>query len=103
MGLFKRALDRLVSDKAMHRRRKRTIVFVAVITILSMVTSTVAWFSVNTFAGVDTLNVHISVSAQLKVSMENHGSDIELYTHVITNDMVNSYLAGYNTSLNEMR
>lgn len=59
------------------------IVFVAVITLLSMVISTVAWFSVNTFAGVDTLDVHISVAAQLKVSMEDHGADLSQYVKVI--------------------
>ena len=69
MGLFKKAIDRMVSEKVTHKGRKRMIIFVAIITLLSMVTSTVAWFSVNTFAGVDTLDVHISVAAQLKVSM----------------------------------
>lgn len=104
MGLFKRAVERMVSDKAMHRRRKRTIVFVAVITILSMVTSTVAWFSVNTFAGVDTLNVHISVSAQLKVSMENHGTDLKQYVKTITNEMIDGYLnSNYQTKLADIK
>ncbi len=51
MGLFSRAVDRMVSEKVPHKRRRRMIVFVAILTLLSMVTSTVAWFSVNTFAG----------------------------------------------------
>ena len=76
MGLFSRAVDRMVSEKVPHKRRRRMIVFVAILTLLSMVTSTVAWFSVNTFAGVDKIDVHISVAAQLRVSMEDHGSDI---------------------------
>lgn len=41
----------------------------------------------------------ISTADDLRVSMENHGSDIDQYTHVITNDMVNTYLGKYNTSL----
>ncbi len=42
-----------------------------------MTTATVAWFTVNTFAGVDKLDLNISLAAQLKVSMENHGKDLE--------------------------
>lgn len=104
MGLFSRAVDRMVSEKVPHKRRRRMIVFVAVITLLSMVTSTVAWFSVNTFAGVDTLDVHISVAAQLKVSMEDHGADLSQYVKVITNEMIDGYLGSkYNTKLADIR
>ncbi len=98
MGLFQKAVDRVTDTKMTQKRRKRMIVFVAVITLLSMVTSTVAWFSVNTFAGVDTLDVHISVAAQLRVSMEDHGSDINAYVKTITNEMIDGYLGPkYNT------
>ena len=100
MGLFSRAVDRMVS----HKRRRRMIVFVAILTLLSMVTSTVAWFSVNTFAGVDTLDVHISVAAQLKVSMEDHGADLSQYVKVITNEMIDGYLGSkYNTKLADIK
>ena len=57
-----------------------------------MTTATVAWFSVNTFAGVDKLDLNISLAAQLKVSMENHGKDLEKYGKVITNEMIDDYL-----------
>lgn len=100
MGLFKKIIDRMVSEKVAHKTRKRMIVFVAVITLLSMVTSTVAWFSVNTFAGVNTLDVHISVAAQLKVSMEDHGRDLDKYVKIITNEMIDGYLnSKYQTKL----
>ena len=102
MGLFSRAFDRMVSEKVPHKRRRRMIVFVAILTLLSMVTSTVAWFSVNTFAGVDKIDVHISVAAQLRVSMEDHGSDINAYVKTITNEMVDTYLARQNTRLSEI-
>ena len=102
MGLFSRAVDRMVSEKVPHKRRRRMIVFVAILTLLSMVTSTVAWFSVNTFAGVDKIDVHISVAAQLRVSMEDHGSDINAYVKTITNEMVDTYLARQNTRLSEI-
>lgn len=69
MGVFKKAAEKLTSEKMSSRSRRRLIVFIAIITLLSMTTSTVAWFTINTFAGVDTLDVHISVAAQLKVAI----------------------------------
>ena len=48
MGLFNRIIDKMVSDKVPFKKRKRLIVFVAIITLLSMTTATVAWFTVNT-------------------------------------------------------
>ena len=101
MGFFNRIVDSMVKEKVPHKRRKRLIVFVAIITLLSMTTSTVAWFTVNTFAGVDNLDLHISMSAQLKVAMEDYGTDLERYTKVITNEMVDSYLDDFNTSIEE--
>ena len=103
MGVFKKAIDKMVSDKTARKTRKRMIVFVAIITMLSMVTSTVAWFSVNTFAGVRSLDVHISVSAQLKVSMEDHGKNLDQYVKTITNDMIDGYLQQkYQTKLADL-
>lgn len=92
MGLFNRIIDKMVSDKVPFKKRKRLIVFVAIITLLSMTTATVAWFTVNTFAGVDRLDLNISLAAQLKVSMENHGKDLDKYGKVITNEMIDDYL-----------
>lgn len=66
-----------------------------------MVSTTVAWFTVNTFAGVDNLDLHISLSAQLKVSMEDHGTDLEQYTKVITNEMIDEYLGKFDTSIRD--
>ena len=83
MGLFSRAVDRMVSEKVPHKRRRRMM---------------------NTFAGVDTLDVHISVAAQLKVSMEDHGADLSQYVKVITNEMIDGYLGSkYNTKLADIK
>ena len=101
MGLFNRIIDKMVSDKVPFKKRKRLIVFVAIITLLSMTTATVAWFSVNTFAGVDKLDLNISLAAQLKVSMENHGRDLEKYGKVITNEMIDDYLKKHGSSLED--
>lgn len=102
MGFFNRVVDKMIDEKVPSKRRKRLIIYLAIITLLSMTTSTVAWFTVNTFAGVDSLDLHISVSAQLKVAMEDFGTDLEKYTKVITNEMVDSYLAKHNASLENM-
>ena len=69
MGVLKNAAEKMTSEKMSSKSRRRLIVFIAIITLLSMTTSTVAWFTINTFAGVDTLDVHISVAAQLKVAI----------------------------------
>ena len=102
MGFFSKTVDEMVNEKVPRRKRKALIVFVSIMTLLSMITSTYAWFKINTFAGVDSLDMHISVSAQLKVSMEDHGKDLSKYGKVITNEMVDEYLAKYNTNLEEI-
>ena len=99
MGVFKKAAEKLTSEKMSSRSRRRLIVFIAIITLLSMTTSTVAWFTINTFAGVDTLDVHISVAVQLKFAMHDYGTDLSKYGKVITNEMIDEFLAGDNTKL----
>lgn len=102
MGFFSKKVDEMVNENVPRRKRKALIAFVSILTLLSMVTSTYAWFKINTFAGVDSLDMHISVSAQLKVSMEDHGTDLEAYEKIITNEMIDSYLGQYNTRLEEI-
>lgn len=103
MSFFDRVIENMINEKVSRAKRLRVIVFVSLITLLSMISSTVAWFTVNTLAGVDSLDMHISVSAQLKVSMENHGTDLTQYEKVITNEMIDSYLrAKSNTTLADL-
>lgn len=103
MGVFKGIAKSFSGEKMAAKSRKRLIIFIAIITLLSMTTSTVAWFSINTFAGVDTLDVHISVAAQLKVAMHDYGTDLSRYGKVITNEMVDEFLAGDNTKLADIK
>lgn len=85
------------------RKRKRSIVALSVLAVLSLSTATFAWFTVNTFVGVQDFQLDISTGDDLRVSMDNHGSDITKYTHVITNEMLNSFLRkNYNTSLKDI-
>ncbi|MBQ9743316.1 MAG: hypothetical protein IJV88_06585 [Ruminococcus sp.] len=102
MSFFNKVVDDMVNEKVPRKKRKRLIILIALLTLLSMTTSTVAWFRINTFSGVDTLDLHISVSAQLKVSMEDFGTDLEKYGKVITNEMIDGYLTKYDTNLEEI-
>ncbi len=85
------------------RKRKSLIIFLCIIAILGLTTSSYAWFTVNTFAAVEDFELQISTADDLRVSMDNHGSDIEKYTHVITNEMINSYLRkNYNKTMEDI-
>lgn len=84
------------------RKRKKIIAFLSIIAILGMSTATFAWFTVNTFVGVQDFELDIATGEDLRVSMENHGSDIDKYVHVVTNSMIDSYLKKDNTSLKDM-
>lgn len=102
MSFLKKIFAKQMTEKVSSKKRKRLIVFVTIITLLSMASATVAWFTINTFAGVDSLDVHISVAAQLKVAMHDYGKDLSKYGKVITNEMVDEYLAKYDTKLSEI-
>lgn len=88
-----KAVERMMTENISRHKRKRLIIFITVITLLSMVTTTVAWFSVNTFAGVDNLNLSISVSAQLKVGMENYGTEIDGLDYVLARKVFRKFEA----------
>ena len=84
------------------RKRKRLIAFLSILAVLGLSTATFAWFTVNTFAGVNDFELKISTGEELRVSMDNHGSDIDRYVFEITNQMMNQHLRKYNTSLEDM-
>lgn len=93
MSFFGKAVERMMAENISRHKRKRLIIFITVITLLSMVTTTVAWFSVNTFAGVDNFNLSISVSAQLKVGMENYGTEIDGLDYVLARKVFKKFEA----------
>lgn len=93
MSFLGKAVERMMTENISRHKRKRLIIFITVITLLSMVTTTVAWFSVNTFAGVDNLNLSISVSAQLKVGMENYGTEIDGLNYVLARKVFRKFEA----------
>lgn len=89
-------------NKKKLRKRRHLIVFLSVLAILGMSTATFAWFTVNTFAGIDNFELKISMGEDLRVSMENHGSDIKQYVKIITNPMIDSYLRKDGTKLDDI-
>ncbi len=79
-------------NKAQIRIKRKTTFMLCVIALLVLITSTLAWFTLNSFASVENIQMDITTGVDLRVDMENHGSDIDLYKKEITNEMINSYL-----------
>ena len=85
MSFLGKAIERMMTENISRHKRKRLIIFITVITLLSMVTTTVA--------GVDNLNLSISVSAQLKVGMENYGTEIDGLDYVLARKVFRKFEA----------
>lgn len=90
---FGKVAELMMTENISRHKRKRLIIFITVITLLSTVTTTVAWFSVNTFAGVDNLNLSICASAQLKAGMENYGTEIDGLDYVLARKVFRKFEA----------
>lgn len=90
---FGKVAERMMVENISRHKRKRLIIFITVITLLSTVTTTVAWFSVNTFAGVDNPNFSICASAQLKAGMENYGTEIDGLDYVLARKVFRKFEA----------
>lgn len=90
-------------NKAQIRIKRRSTFLLSIIAMLVLVTGTLAWFTLNSFAGVDNLTMQITTGVDLRVDMVSHGSDIKQYQKIITNEMINSYLSKYNTSIDKQR
>lgn len=87
-------------NKAQLRIKRRSTFLLSIIAMLVLVTSTLAWFTLNQFASVDNIQMSITTGVDLRVDMENHGSDISLYKKTITADMINNYLrSNHNTTM----
>lgn len=99
-----REINRL--NKMQSRVKRKTTLLVAIIAILILVTGTMAWFTLNSFSSIENLTMEITTGVDLRVDIENHGNDIKQYKKVITNAMVNQYLAsqsGSDKSLTNLR
>jgi hypothetical protein len=90
---FGKVAELMMNENISRHKRKRLIIFITVVTLLSTVTTTLAWFSVNTFAGVDNLNFSICASAQLKAGMENYGTEIDGLDYVLARKVFRKFEA----------
>lgn len=79
-------------EKLKKRMKLKSTIMILIIALLAVTTGTLAWFTLNTFASVNDLEMTIGTGAQLLVSTEDHGTDLSKYVKVITNEMINDYL-----------
>ena len=87
---FEQLVSYINDRRRILRRRKRLIISLSLLAIMGLSTATYAWFTVNTFAGIEDFEVKISTGEELLVGMEDYGTDLSKYTHTITNEMINS-------------
>ena len=87
-------LNRLT--KAQARIKRRTTFMLSIIAMLVLITGTLAWFTLSNFASVHEMTLKISTAPELYLDIENHGDNYKLYKKVLTNDMINTYLASVN-------
>lgn len=87
-------LNRLT--KAQARIKRRTTILLSIIAMLVLITGTLAWFTLSNFASVNEMTLKISTAPELYLDIENHGDNYKLYKKVLTNDMINTYLASVN-------
>lgn len=83
--------ERLI-ERIKRRMKLKSTIMILIIALLAVCTGTLAWFTLNTFASVNDLEMTIGTGAQLLVSTEDHGTDLSKYVKEITNEMINDYL-----------
>lgn len=89
-----REVERL--NKAQARIKRRTTFLLSIIAMLVLITGTLAWFTLSNFASVHDMTIKISTAPQLYLDIENRGTDVKLWKKVLTNEMINTYLASVN-------
>lgn len=99
---FDNLIEYIEDRKRVLKRRKRLIISLSLLAIFGLSSATYAWFTVNTFAGIEDFELKISTAEELLVSMENHGTNLDLYTHTITKEMVDSYLRKQGTNVDDI-
>lgn len=83
-------------NRAQLRVKRRTTFLLSIIAMLVLITSTLAWFTLNQFASVDNIQMNITTGVDLRIDIENHGNDISLYKKTVTSDMINTWLTSNN-------
>lgn len=89
-------------QKYKSRVKLKTAVLLLLFALLSLATATLAWFTLNTFSAVDNLEMTVTTGADLRLAIEDLGTDISKYYKVLTNEMVNQHLRTANTEINKI-
>ena len=89
-------------QKYKSRVKLKTAVLLLLFALLSLATATLAWFTLNTFSAVDNLEMTVTTGADLRLAIEDLGTDISKYYKVLTNEMVNQYLRSSETEINKV-
>lgn len=100
---LKREIELLKAErKQIKSIRVKLSVLLLVLLLISMVTTTFAWFTISSIASVHNMEITIGTGVQLLISDEDHGNVLSEYTNEITEVEINKQLSTYNTSLDRM-
>ena len=90
-------------NTAKKRIKHEANIYLVIIAFMLLIATTLAWFTVSSLAGVNSLEMTIGTGVELKVATENYGKDLEKYTHNITTEMIEQTLRkNYNATLQNM-
>lgn len=92
-----------IERQRIKQTRTRLSVFLLILLLISMVTTTFAWFTISSIASVHNMEITIGTGVQLLISDENHGDTLSEYTNTITEVEINKQLAAYETDMDKIK
>lgn len=101
--LLKKEIAQLkIERQRIKQTRTRLSVFLLILLLISMITTTLAWFTISSIATVHNMEISIGTGVQLLISDEDHGNVLSEYKNTVTEVEINKQLALYDTSLDDM-
>ncbi|MBQ8001171.1 MAG: hypothetical protein IJ298_08255, partial [Ruminococcus sp.] len=101
---LKREIELLRAErKQIKSVRVKLSVLLLVLLLVSMVTTTFAWFTISSISSVHNMEITIGTGVQLLISDEDHGATLSEYTNEVTEVEINKQLSAYNTTLDRMK
>lgn len=101
---LKREIELLRAErKQIKSVRVKLSVLLLVLLLVSMVTTTFAWFTISSISSVHNMEITIGTGVQLLISDEDHGNVLSEYTNEVTEVEINKQLSAYNTSLDRIK
>ena len=101
--LLKKEIAQLkIERKRIKQTRTRISIFLLLLLIVSMITTTLAWFTISSISSVHNMEISIGTGVQLLISDQDHGTTLTEYTNAITEAEINKQLAAYNTTLDDI-